>query len=133
MTLSRRQFALAGLVLAGGSPAFPALAFSGHSPFDAKAFEAAQAAGKPILVEVSAPWCPTCKAQKPILSSLGAKPDFAKLTVFEVDFDSQKDVLRQLKVQQQSTLIVFKGRQEASRSVGDTNAASIEALLKKGV
>jgi thioredoxin-like negative regulator of GroEL len=133
MTFSRRQLALAGLVLAGASPIRRALAFSAHMPFDAKAFQAAQAAGKPILVEVSAPWCPTCKAQKPILSSLGTKPDFAELTVFEVDFDSQKDVLRQLKVQQQSTLIVFRGAQEAGRSVGDTNASSIEALLRKGV
>lgn len=133
MMFSRRQFTLASLALAGGLPALPALAFSARSPFDAKAFEAAQAAGKPILVEVSAPWCPTCKAQKPILSSLGAKADFAKLTVFEVDFDSQKDALRLLKAQQQSTLIVFKGKQEAGRSVGDTNAASIEALLRKGV
>ena len=36
-------------------------------------------------------------------------------------------------VQRQSTLIVFKGKQEAGRSVGDTNAASIEALLAKGL
>ena len=47
--------------------------------------------------------------------------------------NSQKDVLRRFNVQRQSTLIVFKGKQEAGRSVGDTNAASIEALLAKGL
>ena len=36
-----------------------------------KAFDAAQAAGKPILVEVHAPWCPTCKAQQSVLEILG--------------------------------------------------------------
>lgn len=131
MSVSRRAFIVSTLLaVASGGPAY---AFSGKAPFDAAAFKAAQEAGKPILVEISAPWCPVCKAQKPILSNLGARPEFAKFTVFEVDFDSQKEALRLLKAQSQSTLIVFKGRQEAGRSVGDTNAASIEALLKKGV
>jgi thiol-disulfide isomerase/thioredoxin len=101
--------------------------------FDAAAFEAAQAQGKPILVEVSAPWCPVCKAQAPILARLAGEPRFKSLEIFNVDFDSRKDVLRGFGVQKQSTLIVFKGRQEVGRSTGDTNAASIESLLAKSL
>lgn len=133
MVLSRRNVAFLTVALAGLASGGAAMAFEARTPFDLKAFEAAQAAGKPILVEISAPWCPTCRAQKPILSSLGSKPEFAKLTVFEVDFDHQKDVVRMLKATTQSTLIVFKGKEEAGRSAGDTNAASIEALLKKSI
>lgn len=133
MIMSRRHFAAVTLAAAGLLPGRSAFAFSTKAPFDSKAFEAAQAAGKPILVEISAPWCPTCKVQKPILSNLGSKPEFARLAVFEVDFDTQKDVVRALKATAQSTLIVFKGKQETGRSVGDTNAATIEALLKKSV
>jgi thioredoxin 1 len=33
----------------------------------------------------------------------------------------------------QSTLIVFKGEKEVGRSVGDTNANSIAALLGKAI
>jgi len=102
-------------------------------PFDQKAFEAAQAQGKPILVEVSAPWCPVCKAQAPILSKLRNDARFKELVSFEVDFDSQKDLLRKFNVTKQSTLIVFKGNQEAGRSTGDTNSISIEALLRKAI
>jgi thiol-disulfide isomerase/thioredoxin len=102
-------------------------------PFDAKAFEAAQSAGKPILLEVHAPWCPTCKAQAPILSRLSKEPKFNEMVRFNIDFDSQKALLRQFGVQQQSTLIVFKGKREAGRSTGDTNAGSIEALLGKAI
>jgi hypothetical protein len=36
-------------------------------------------------------------------------------------------------VQKQSTLIVFKGKQEAGRSTGDTNAGSIAALVGKSI
>ena len=97
--------------------------------FDQKAFEAAQAAGKPVLVEVTAPWCPVCKAQAPILSRLKAEPRFKELASFTIDFDSQKDLLRKFNVQKQSTLIVFKGKQETGRSTGETNADVIELLL----
>ena len=101
--------------------------------FDQKAFEVAQAAGKPILVEVSAPWCPVCKAQAPILSRLRSDPKFENLVSFNVDFDSQKDLLKKFNVQKQSTLIVFKGMQETGRSTGDTNSVSIETLLGKSI
>ena len=102
-------------------------------PFDQKAFEAAQAAGKSILVDVSAPWCPTCRAQKPTIEKLSVLPEYKDLTIFDVDFDTRKDVLRSLKVQQQSTLIVFKGAREVDRSVGSTDPNAISDLLKKAI
>lgn len=106
----------------------PGLAFAGGIKSYTEAdFKAAQAAGTPILVEVTASWCPTCKAQKPIIQSLAAEN--GDLTVFEVDFDDQKDVVRAFNAQMQSTLIAFKGETETGRSVGDTNADSIRALV----
>ena len=98
-------------------------------PYDAKAFAQAQAAGKPILVDVFAPWCPTCAKQKPILEGIEkSRPD---LVVFQVDFDGDKAALKQFRVQYQSTLIVFKGMSEVGRSTGDTNPDSIGALISK--
>jgi thioredoxin 1 len=96
-------------------------------------FEAAQAAGKPILVDVTAPWCPTCRTQAPIINSLMAKPEFKDVAVFTVDFDSQKDVLQKLNVRSQSTLITFKGKAEVSRTVGETKADAIERQLKAAI
>ena len=128
-----RRHVLAALMLpAVFSFAVAAIAMD-KKTFDQKAFEAAQAAGKPILVEVSAPWCPVCKAQAPILSKLRNDAKFKELVSFDVDFDSQKDLLKKFNVQKQSTLIVFKGRQEVARSTGDTNAGSIATLLGKGI
>lgn len=85
--------------------------------------------GKSILVEIHASWCPTCQAQKPILSKLFDDPKFKNLAVFRVDFDSQKDEVRNFKARIQSTLITYKGKEEVARSVGDTNPDSIADLL----
>ena len=107
--------------------ALPALAFDAR-PFDGKAFEAAQASGKPVLLEITAPWCPTCRAQKPILEQ-----KFAPIVAFTIDFDSQKDLLRKFNVRAQSTLISFKGKQEVARSTGETTEAAIEDQLDKSI
>ena len=128
-----RRTVLALLALAGSSIAAGPVAAAGTIPFSMEAFEAAKKAGKSILVEVHAPWCPTCRAQQPILAELFASPKYAGLVVFRIDFDSQKDALRALGVRQQSTLIVFKAGKETGRSVGDTAKASIAALLDKAV
>lgn len=111
-------------------PGFAAKAAE-HSAYSEHGFTAAMKAGKPILVEITAPWCPTCKAQKPIVAELTATSGFKDLQIFEVDFDSEKDVVRRFKAQSQSTLIVFSKGQEAGRSVGDTDKTSIAALLGK--
>lgn len=64
MSLTRR----AALVLGFGATVLTtSVAFAAtHTAFTQTSFDAANAAGKPILVEVTAPWCPTCKAQAPI-------------------------------------------------------------------
>jgi len=98
-------------------------------PFDAAAFAQAQKDGKPILVDIFAVWCPTCRAQNPILTQLTREPKYKDLVVFKIDFDTQKDAVRALKATSQSTLIAYKGETETDRSVGDTNPASIAALL----
>ena len=78
-------------------------------------------------------WCPTCRAQNPILVQLTRDPKYKDIVVFKLDFDAQKDALRALNAQTQSTLIVFKGETEKGRSVGDTDKDSIAALLDKAL
>ena len=102
-------------------------------PFTPQAFAAAQHDGKPILVEITASWCPTCAQQRPILGKLMEDPAFHELVTYTVDFDTQKDVVRSMDAQMQSTLIVFNGATERGRSTGDTNAVSIRALVEKAV
>ena len=86
-----------------------------------------------MLIAVHADWCPTCRAQRPIVSDLLARPAFKDLTELVVDFDHDKAALKRFRVGQQSTLIAFKGGKEKGRSVGDTSAGSIENLARDAV
>ena len=100
-------------------------------PFDEQAFEATQNAGKAILIEIHADWCPTCKAQLPILNKLSGEPAYSGIERMRVDFDSQKNLVKRFKAKMQSTLILYKGKAEVARAVGETNEGRIRAMLDK--
>ncbi|WP_292214934.1 thioredoxin family protein [Mesorhizobium sp.] len=130
--LDRRTF-LIGLTAISGLASAPAALAASRMAYTRQAFEEAQKAGKPILVEITASWCPICKAQKRVLGQLLPAPEHANLAVFEVDFDSQKEVVRALGARMQSTLITFKGATEVGRLVGVTKADAIKQLLNKTI
>lgn len=100
-------------------------------PFEQAAFAKAQQEGKPILVDITASWCPTCAAQKPILDKLAAEPQFKDLIIFKLDYTTQRDAVRAMDARSQSTLVAFRGTVERARSVGDTDPDSIRALVEK--
>lgn len=93
--------------------------------WDERAFAAAQAEGKPILIEVHAPWCPVCAAQGKAIQKLASR----HLVIFRIDYDSQKPVWQRFGAQKQSTLIAFRGKRETGRLAYQTDEAKIAALL----
>ena len=132
--MMKRRHLLAGLVLGAlVLSTAGADALTRRLPFDQKAFAEAQASGRSILVEFYTTWCPVCKVQRPFLTTLGQNPKYQKIAYFEIDFDRHKDLAREFRVHKQSTLIVFKGKNEIARSTGDTNKTSIETLVAKSL
>ncbi|MEO3693472.1 thioredoxin family protein [Roseateles paludis] len=122
------RLTLTGLVLGLAAQ----LALAGEiKPFSQIEFDQMQRAGQPVLVGVAAGWCPTCKAQKPVVGQLSQQPAYKDVTVLVIDFDADKAALPQFKATMQSTLIAFKGSKEVGRSVGDASPAGIESLFKK--
>lgn len=128
--MSNRPMLVAAVLAALFSFAAVSAQAAERQAYDAAALAAEQKAGKSVVVHVTAPWCPTCKAQTPILDKLTSEPDFKDFVVFELDFDTGGEALRALNARSQSTLIVWKGEKETGRSAGDTNADSIAELLK---
>jgi thioredoxin 1 len=106
------------------------LAVNAAQPYDEKSFDEAQAAGKTVLIDVTASWCPTCKKQAPIIGAI--EKERPNLVVYEVDFDTAKDLLRRLQVRAQSTLIVYKGPKEVARSTAETDPGRLRALIANG-
>jgi thioredoxin 1 len=129
--ISRRNL-LAYAVFGGMLATAPAFAAE-KITYTPAAFDAAQKAGKSMLVEIHATWCPTCKAQEPILADLEKRPEYQNLLVVHVDFDDQKDAVKRFGARMQSTLITFKSGKETGRSVGDTDQNSIASLLAKSI
>jgi thioredoxin 1 len=128
MQLNLRSLALAA------SLAFNAVAASAaEQPFSQAAFDKAVAAGHPVVLDVVASWCPTCKQQKPIVQGLVDDPKRKSLTVFVADFDKEDALKKKLNVTMQSTLIAFKGGKEVARSTGQTDKTELATLLDKAL
>ena len=102
-------------------------------PFSQDLFSASQASDESIVVYVFAPWCTTCKQQEVIIEKVIKEPRFDKVHYYVVDFDNDKDGRRKLKANTRSTILIFKGKREITRSANDTDPASIQNLLEKAL
>ena len=102
------------------------------TPYSPAALAAAQKAGEPLVLHFHAPWCPTCRAQDKAFDALKADPSL-KVTLMEVDYDTEKALEKQMKVTAQSTLIVFHGGAERGRSTGETDPAKLKSTLQSAI
>jgi thioredoxin 1 len=123
-----RYHAFAAVLLVSATVSAPALAAETR-PFDAAVFAAAQAQGRPILVDVKAWWCPVCASQGRTIKALSANPAYQQMVIFDVNYDKDKDALKRFGVSKQGTLIAFHGGRQTGRIDFDTDKAKIAALL----
>ena len=126
----RTMFKLLTLWLAGAAVSIAAAA---PRPFDQAAFDKAVAAGGPVIVQFHADWCPTCRAQKPVVEQVLNEPAMKPVQFFIADFDTEKALKKALRVSQQSTFVVFKAGKEVTRSTGQTTRPGIEAVFAQAL
>ena len=101
----------------------------GWTTYDAAEFMMAQKKGKTIVVDVHAKWCPTCRAQAPILEELRLERQSSDVLFVKVDCDKEKAFLREHRIPRQSTVLVFKGMDEQARSIAQTNRIALRSAV----
>jgi thioredoxin 1 len=97
--------------------------------FTPERFEALQANGELVLIDVAASWCPTCAKQSKIIDAFFAEYPGTALKVLRVDFDDQKEWVKAFKAPRQSTLILYRGTEQLWFSVAETREDVIFAAL----
>jgi thiol-disulfide isomerase/thioredoxin len=81
-------------------------------PFSPERFAALQAKGELVLVDIFATWCPVCAEQQKVLQAYRERHPDVTLHILEVDFDKNKEWVRQFRAPRQSTLILFRGKEQ---------------------
>lgn len=101
--------------------------------FTQERFETLRAAGKVILVDVYATWCPTCKKQQQALGRFQAENPDAEFHLLVVDFDKDKEWVRHFRAPRQSTLLLYVGDKQHWFSVAETRYDVIAQELTKAI
>ncbi len=105
------------------------VARAAEAPYDDAIFHKLLSSGQPVALDFSASWCPTCRAQAPLLRSIAGAPAFKDLTLLVADYDQEMGLRKAYNVSMQSTLIVFRNGKEVARSTGDTSRSGLTHLL----
>lgn len=100
-------------------------------PFSQARFAELQSQGEVVLIDVYADWCSTCKKQQEAISSYRKENPENRFHILAIDFDTQKDLVREFRAPRQSTLLLYRGEQQFWYSVAESRAEVIASELNK--
>jgi len=98
--------------------------------FNEELFNKAQSDGKIVIVSSWIKYCSSCASQMKVLNS--AKNDFNNIEYFSFNV-SNKEISNLLRVQYQTTLLIFKNNKEVYRSIGEITKNSIYDAIKSAI
>ena len=99
--------------------------------FTIETFEEAKKNGETIVVTAWNKYCGTCKRQKVVLDQ--AEKDFKDILFLYYSHPKMREVAKSLKIDHRSTILVYKGNAEVSRTLGLVDKSSIYLNIKKGI
>ena len=109
---------------------FQSIASEKKTTFNEEVFNNAQSEGKIVVVSSWIKYCSSCASQMKVLNK--AKDDFQNIIYLNFDV-SNKEISKQLNVQYQTTLLIFKKNKEIYRSVGETSKSEIYRAIEKSL
>jgi len=98
--------------------------------FNKELFDKAQSDGKVVVVSSWIKYCSSCASQMKVLNNV--KNDFVNIEYFAFDV-TNKEISNLLKVQYQTTLLIFKDNKEVYRSIGETTKNLIYDAIKSAI
>ena len=101
------------------------------SNFTIQKFEEAKKNGETVVVTAWNKYCGTCKKQKVVLDQ--AEKDFKDVLFLYYSHPKMKDIAKYLKIDHRSTILVYKGNTEVSRTIGQLDKSVIYSDIKKGI
>ena len=117
--------------------ALNANAMEKETTFDQKLFNKAQSEGKVIIISSWIKYCSSCAGQMKILNK--AKKDgklndieFENIEYFSFDV-TNRNIADLFNVQYQTTLIIFKNKEEVYRSLGETTKDLLYEAIRSSI
>ena len=99
--------------------------------FSIEAFEKAKNSGKTIVINSYEVWCGTCSAQTKVLNQ--AEKEFKEIIFLSYEQSKNKDIAKKLGIKYWTTIVVYKGNNEVSRLIGQTEKEKIYTAIKEGI
>ena len=99
--------------------------------FTIETFEEAKKNGETVVVTAWNKYCGTCKRQKVVLDQ--AEKYFKDVLFLYYNHPKMKDIAKYLKIDHRSTILVYKGNTEVSRTIGQLDKSAIYSDIKKGI
>jgi len=99
--------------------------------FSIETLEKAKASGKTIVINSYEVWCGTCSKQTKILDQ--AEKEFNEIIFLSYEQSKNEDIAKKLGIKHWTTIVVYKGDNEISRIIGQTDKETIYSAIKKGI
>ena len=99
--------------------------------FSVEIFEKAKASGKTVVVNSYEVWCGTCSKQTKILNQ--AEKEFKDIIFLSYEQSKNKEIAQLLGIKFWTTIVVYKGNNEITRIIGQTDKEIIYSAILKGI
>ena len=117
--------------------AFSANAMEKKTTFNKELFDKAQSEGKFVVVSSWIKYCSSCAGQMKILKQAKNEGRLSDIKFDNIEYFSfdvtNREIADLLKVQYQTTLLIFKDNKEIYRSVGETTKDLIYEAIKSSI
>jgi thioredoxin 1 len=94
--------------------------------FEREALEA----GRTVVVDFGAPWCPPCRAMEPVFEELAGRFE-GSVSFLKMNIDDNPATAQRYGIKSIPTFLIFDGGREVERVVGATGKEALARIVNK--